>query len=105
MNIRNAFGFLSFGLVMGFLPTLAPAWFSPTGIDGANARALWLEVMGMVQTAIGAARILGPVALRAFVRWLTFTPSPVAPVVPFVRDEARTEFMPAFDEASAREAA
>jgi hypothetical protein len=101
MNMRNAVGFLSFGLVMGLLPVLAPAWFPPAGIDGSSARALWLEVMGAVQTALGAGWLLGPLAMRTTVRWLAPRPSPVAPMVPFESGD----IAPSFDETLAREAA
>lgn len=89
MTIRDAWGFLLFGLMMGCLPMIAPAWFVPTGIDGASTRALWLEFMGLVQTAIGGGRVLWQLAVPALVRWLTYVPQTMAPVVPFNAQPAR----------------
>jgi hypothetical protein len=86
MNNRNAWGFVSFGFVMGLLPLLAPAWFPPTGIDGTSARAVWLEVMGGVQLVLGGLRVLWHALVPAFIRWLAFTPPPLpaaGSVVPF----------------------
>lgn len=101
MNLRNAWGFLSFGLVMGLLPVLAPTWFPPTGTDGTSARALWLELMGVVQTLLGGVRVLWQVAVPAAIRWLAFVPSPPAVVVPFEPEPARLTVAPAFDAAEA----
>jgi len=83
MTIRDAWGFLSFGLVMGLLPVLAPSWFPPTTLDGGSGRALWLEVMGVVQTGLGGGRLLWEFAVPAIVRWLTYTPPALASVFPF----------------------
>lgn len=86
MNIRNAWGFLSFGLVMSLLPLLRPAWFPSTGIDGTSARALWLQLMGAVQTLLGGAQVLWRIALPALIRGLAPGPSPwIAP-----REAAKT---------------
>ena len=57
MNLRDAWGFLSFGLVMGLLPVLVPSWFPPTTLDGSSGRAWWLEVMRVVQTGLGGERV------------------------------------------------
>jgi len=54
MNIGNAFAFFLSGVVMWCLPNLAPGWFAATGIDGSSARALWLQVMGVVHLVVGA---------------------------------------------------
>ena len=88
MNNRNAWGFVSFGTVMSVLPLLAPAWFPPTGIDGTSARAIWLEVMGVVQLLLGGLRVLWHAAVPAFVQWLAFTPPPAAPIAPVVAFES-----------------
>ena len=87
MNNRNAWGFVSFGTVMSLLPLLAPAWFPPTGIDGASTRAIWLEVMGVFQLLLGGVRVLWHAVVPAFVRWLAFTPPPIAPLAPVVEFE------------------
>ncbi len=99
MNLRNAWGFLSFGLVMGLLPLLAPAWFPPTGMDGTSARALWLELMGAVQALLGGVRVLWQVAVPAAIRWLTFVPPPPAVVVPFEPEATRLPVAPALEAA------
>lgn len=89
MNLRDAWVFLSFGLVMGLLPVIAPAWFPPTALDGSSGHALWLELMGLVQTGIGGGCVLWKFGVPAFVRWLAYntpaapTPPPVASVLAF----------------------
>ena len=90
MNAHNAWGFFSFGLVMGLLPVLAPAWFPPIGIDGSSGRALWLELMGAVQVALGGLRVLQDLALPALARWLALAPSPLAPMMAFAARTAES---------------
>ncbi|QYM78223.1 hypothetical protein K0B96_13050 [Horticoccus luteus] len=51
MNSVNAWGFLGLGAIMQLLPAAAPGWF-PAGADGASAQALWLQLMGWVQSAV-----------------------------------------------------
>lgn len=58
MNSSNSFGFVLVGAVMVMMPMLAPEVFPPTGFDGTSARALWLEVVGGAQMAIGIASLL-----------------------------------------------
>ncbi len=65
MNTSNAFGFSLFGLMMALLPFVAPGAFLPTGFDGTSTRALWLEVVGLSQVAIGAVW-LGQVTVTKF---------------------------------------
>jgi hypothetical protein len=70
MNTGNALGFLLFGTVMGALPALAPEWFPPTGLDGSSGRALWLEVMALVQAGWSTSHLFSrwvmPAAARAW---------------------------------------
>jgi len=70
MNDLNALIFGLFGTSMELLPRAFPSWFPPTGADQASARALWLEVMGAVQIALGAGYMLRayfvPGVLRIF---------------------------------------
>jgi hypothetical protein len=80
MNSANAGGFVIFGLMFGLLPTLAPAWFPATGLDGSSARAMWLQVMGPLQAAIGLAFLVRFEVLPAIARWLADERRP-APVV------------------------
>lgn len=90
---------------MGLLPQLAPTWFPPTGLDGSSARALWLELMGVVQTLLGGAHVLREMAVPAAIRWLAVTPPPVAPVLPFELETSVAGFAPYFDEVPSAEAA
>jgi hypothetical protein len=97
MNTANALGFFGFGALRWLLPAVAPGWFPPTGIDGSSARALWIQLMGVVQCAIGASFLLRGQVIPAVARWLaaarpvavlTQAPVPqgaarVSPPVPF----------------------
>ena len=65
MNNANAFGFSLFGFTLALLPVVAPGAFPPNGFDGTSARALWLEIVGSAQVAIGAVW-LGQVAISRF---------------------------------------
>lgn len=53
MKAHDAIGFMGIGTLMTFLPALLPAYFPPTGLDGSNASALWLELMGTLNNLIG----------------------------------------------------
>ncbi len=70
MNTGNALGFLFFAATMGFLPTVAPEWFPPTGLDGSSGRALWLEFMALVQAGWSTSHLFSrwvmPAAARAW---------------------------------------
>jgi hypothetical protein len=74
MNTGNALGFLFFAAAMKLLPAFAPGWFPPTGLDGSNARALWLEVMALVQAGCGASFL--------FSRWVVPTMTRIAAHLP-----------------------
>lgn len=50
----NSCLFLALGLVMQFVPAIAPGYFPPTGIVGSNGSELWLEFMGWVNCIVGA---------------------------------------------------
>lgn len=54
MTNLHAYGFLAFGGLLRLLPLVAPGLFPPNSIDGANTSALWLQVMGWVNSLIGA---------------------------------------------------
>lgn len=58
MNSANAVGFVALGLALWLLPSVAPAWFPHSAVDGSSTRALWLEVMGLVQLGLGASYLL-----------------------------------------------
>src|SRR5687767_3745159 len=79
MNKGNASSFFLLGLGFWLLPSLAPDLFPRNGIDGSSARALWIQVMGLVHTALGAGFLLQSSVVPRFTRWLATEPS-VAPV-------------------------
>ncbi len=71
MKSSDAPGFLAIGSLMTFLPAFLPAYFPATGLDGTNASALWLEVMGAVNSLIGiglVARVV-PAAVSRMLAW------------------------------------
>ena len=63
MNSGNAIGFIVLGAVMSVLPHLFPGLCPATGFDGTSARALWLQLMGLVELAVGGS-YLANVGLR-----------------------------------------
>jgi hypothetical protein len=70
VNALNALIFTIAGSVMGLLPAVFPSWFPPTGADESSTRALWLDVMGMVQAGMGLSFLIRvqliPFASRIF---------------------------------------
>jgi len=58
MSTNNALCFISVGLMMYGLPTLAPEYFPPHAIYGTNTSELWLAFMGIVLGLIGATSLL-----------------------------------------------
>ncbi len=90
MSNRNAWGFLSFGLVMTLLPMLQPGWFPP-GVNGTSTRAIWLELMGIVQLLLGGASVIWHGVVPAIIHWLAFTPPPPSPVAPVLAFEIEAE--------------
>ena len=91
MNNRNAWGFLSFGFIMGLLPLLKSEWFPPTGVDGTSTRVIWLELMGIIQLLLGGTGVIWLGAIPAAIHWLAFTPPPPSPVAPVIAFEIETE--------------
>jgi hypothetical protein len=75
MNTGNASGFVLFGLAMWFLPTLAPDLFPPTALDGSSGRAMWIQVMSVVQLCIGLGFLLHLEVWPRFARWLAAEPA------------------------------
>jgi hypothetical protein len=53
MNTANAWGFLVFGSLMNFMPTIAPALVAPPSPAGDSVASLWLHFMGAVVGTIG----------------------------------------------------
>lgn len=76
MNTRSASAFLVIGLVMWIMPSVAPALFPRTGIDGSSARALWLQLMAVVHVFFGGTYLLQTEVVPSFVRWLAAEPAP-----------------------------
>ena len=75
MNSGNSIGFVLLGAVMTALPYVAPGLCPATGFDGTSTRAVWLEVMGLLQFGLGAS-YLASVAYRfALVRIATLRDS------------------------------
>ena len=75
MSTGNASGFLLFGLAMGLFPNLAPDLFPPNGLDGSSARAMWIQVMAIVQVTIGLGFLLQLEVWPRLLRWLTTEPA------------------------------
>jgi len=69
MDPRNGFGFLTIGFWIWLLPALAPEWFPVSVNGGINARALWLEGMGVTQMLLGGAVVLRHIVAPSLVRW------------------------------------
>ena len=82
MTNLHAYGFLVFGGMLNLLPLAAPAHFPPDSIDGANTSALWLQVMGSVNAAIGAVYLLRLEILPFFVQVLAWRPAPLPDLLP-----------------------
>jgi hypothetical protein len=53
MTTSQSLGFLVLGLGMFLAPAYWPESFVVVGVDGNNTSALWLEVMGPVNTLLG----------------------------------------------------
>jgi hypothetical protein len=75
MNIGNASCFLLSGVMMGLLPSLAPDLFPRSGLDGSSARAMWIQLMGMVNATLGVVFIGRQSILPWFERWLASEPA------------------------------
>ena len=57
MNTQNAVAFFALGILLFSLPQLAPALCPVSTCDGSSARTLWLDLMGLVNSGIGAGRL------------------------------------------------
>ena len=82
MKWPNAIGFCLIGMVMLWLPALAPDLFTSNAAFGTSIRELWLLFMGTVNTSVGAG-VLGWEAIKQAWRipvWLepVATPQPTA---------------------------
>jgi hypothetical protein len=75
MTTLHACGFLVLGWVLGLLPVLAPEYFPPDSLDGANTSALWLEFMGWVNGGLGAGYVTRLQVQPLVVRALTWRPT------------------------------
>jgi hypothetical protein len=63
MKWPNSFGFCLIGLMMLWLPALAPGLCPASPLFGGSTRELWLLLMGTLNTALGAG-ILGWQAMQ-----------------------------------------
>ena len=83
MTACNAIAFSLFGLVMGFLPAIFPAYFPPTGVQDTSTSALWLEFMGTIQGFLGVFFGLRdavlPSTVRLIIAWTTRAPLVLQP--------------------------
>ena len=68
MDPRNGFGFFGMGFLMWILPALIPDWFPAGVFGGADAKAMWLEGMGVVQMILGGGLVLRHFVFPALVR-------------------------------------
>ena len=75
MNGLNAAIFALIGGVMELVPRLFPSWFPPTGADQANARALWLAVMGVTQISLAAGFVIRSYVLPFTMRVVSSVPA------------------------------
>jgi hypothetical protein len=71
MTTLNALGFFLLGIVMIFLPVLAPGYFIANATDGSNTSALWLGIMGIFQGFMGTFFIFRNEAMPLAVRLMT----------------------------------
>lgn len=66
LNLNHAFGFLLVGTVFGLLPRFAPGLCPMTGVDGASAREMWLQLMSALLIGVAlfqcGGRVLSVVA-------------------------------------------
>src|SRR5687767_10234539 len=75
MSTGNASGFLLFGLAMWVSPTVAPDLFPKNGLDGSSARAMWIQLMAVVQVTVGLGFLLQLELWPRLLRWLTSEPA------------------------------
>jgi hypothetical protein len=55
MTTNNALVFFLVGLGMLFAPAELPQFFPGDAVDGSNTSALWLGLMGLIQSVLGLA--------------------------------------------------
>jgi hypothetical protein len=58
MNLPNAIGLLTLGIIMRLLPIIAPSWVPVDPSIGTSARELWLILTGYVIGGAGAVWLL-----------------------------------------------
>lgn len=75
MTTLHACGFLVLGWGLNLVPWMAPGYFAPNGLDGANTSALWLQFMGWVNGGLGAGYALRLQVLPVLVRALAWRPA------------------------------
>ncbi len=75
MTTIHAYAFLALGGVLNLLPLLAPAHFPPSSLDGSSTSALWLQLMGWVNGAVGTGYVTRLEVLPAVARLLAWRPA------------------------------
>jgi hypothetical protein len=65
MNAKTASILMAIGFLMRVIPGVNPEWFPPTGCDGSNASAIWLQCMGSIEIALGGWHLVRHHALPA----------------------------------------
>ena len=80
MTWRNACGFLFLGLLMLWLPVLAPGFVAAHTPFGASVRPAWLLLMGTMNGALGGGALTWHALKEAWQipAWLEARPTPVA---------------------------
>jgi hypothetical protein len=79
MSTNNALCFLTVGLVMFGLPTLAPGFFPPHALFGTSPSALWLAFMGIVHGLLGIGFLFSNEVWPVVRPALEWPPRPAAP--------------------------
>jgi hypothetical protein len=75
MTTIHAYAFLALGGALNLLPLLAPAQFPPNSLDGSNTSALWLQLMGWVNSGLGAGYVTRLEVLPAVAQLLAWRPA------------------------------
>jgi hypothetical protein len=75
MTTIHAYSFLVLGWGLGLLPLVAPGYFPPTGLDGSSTSALWLQLMGGVNGAVGTGYVARLQVLPAVAQVLAWRPA------------------------------
>ena len=75
MNVLNSLVFTVLGASMEMLPRVFPSWFPHSGADSANARTVWMGLMGAVQIFLGLGFIVRIHLLPLMARVIAMAPA------------------------------